>query len=456
MMDWLGQSSDREMMMEYEFFFSYPRPHTREAKKATIEPYLQRFFDDLSDEVGEQLGLDPFIVGFLDEEGIDLGDEWEKKVADALQVSKTMVCTYSPTYFNRLYCGKEWKAFYDRCQQAVQQGNYASMPPLIKPVLWMPLLELPQVVAKLQYLLGNENSVVNTEGMRFVLKQIGNYNSEYVAYIGALARSITEDARRYPLPPMRGGLKPLAEIEPFFPPPRGGAGGAVPQPPAAPAPAAAGANPSPLLAMPRHIRFIIAAADPAMIGQGPRAVDPYREHGADEWKPFYSQDRREIGAIVQNVASGGDLGLTSDFAPFDATIRDAVERAREERKIVILIVDSWSVTSVEKWRAILEEFEDRAQAGAYFNCSVLVPWDENDLELKPRQAEIEAAVRGIFSRRASNSALFRDSIRSEEQLRSTLREVIILLLAEIRKRAAVRRPIPPGLAQPPTISGAGH
>lgn len=444
--------------MAYEFFFSYPRPHTREAKKARIEPYLQKFFDDLSDDVAEQLGLDSFCVGFLDQEGIDLGAEWEKKVADALQSSKTMVCIYSPTYFNRPYCGKEWKAFYDRCEQAVRQGLYPSMPPLIKPVPWMPLQDLPPVVASLNYLLGDENSVVNTEGMKLVLQQLGNRTSEYWAYVRALARSITEDAKKYPLPPMSGGLKPLAEIEPFFPPPRQGVAGSVPQSPAAPAltPAAAGSVPSPLLAIPRHIRFIIAAADPDMITKGLRAADPYREHGADEWKPFYSQDRGEIGAIVQNVASGSDLSLTSDFVPFDATIREAVERAREEQKIVILIVDSWSVTSVERWRAILEEFEDRAQAGAYFNCSVLVPWDEEDLELKPRRAEIEQAVRAIFSKRASNSVLYRDSILSQEQLRSALREVIFLLLAEIRKRATVRRPIPPGIAQPPTISGAGH
>src|ERR1044072_2738493 len=99
--------------MSYDFFFSYTRGNYGE--------YLQRFFNDLSQELREQRGHGKEkVVGFFDQHDIELGEEWEKTIAKALQESKVMVCIYSPGYFKSPYCGKEWEVFRRRREEYIQ------------------------------------------------------------------------------------------------------------------------------------------------------------------------------------------------------------------------------------------------------------------------------------------------------------------------------------------------
>jgi hypothetical protein len=197
--------------MAYEFFFSYTRSNN--------DTHLNQFFEDLSEQIRNGRGLARDAeVGFFDQRDIELGETWDARIAKALQASKVMVCIYSPGYFKQPYCGKEWTAFYDSCEQSRLQGTYASLPPLIKPVLWIPLSEsLDPPVAGLQYLRGNAASNVNRHGLRYVLQQIANFQSEYIDYVGDLAIEIMQAANDYPLPPMLGGLRSLADIRPYFP-----------------------------------------------------------------------------------------------------------------------------------------------------------------------------------------------------------------------------------------------
>jgi TIR domain-containing protein len=198
--------------MPYEFFLSYTRSNNNDT-------HLNRFFEDLSDEIRDRRGLARDAeVGFFDQRDIELGETWDARIAKALQASKVMVCIYSPSYFKQPYCGKEWTAFYERCEQSRRKGTYASLPPLIKPVLWIPLSEsLAPTVADLQYLRGNAASNVNRHGLKYVLQQVAKFRSEYIDYVRDLAIEIMQAARDYPLPPMRGGLRSLAKIRPYFP-----------------------------------------------------------------------------------------------------------------------------------------------------------------------------------------------------------------------------------------------
>jgi hypothetical protein len=58
-------------------------------------------------------------------------------MSEALQSSRLMLSLYSPTYFTRLYCGKEWEVF--RRREALYG---ATRPPgtygVILPLLWVP------------------------------------------------------------------------------------------------------------------------------------------------------------------------------------------------------------------------------------------------------------------------------------------------------------------------------
>jgi len=417
--------------MDYEFFLSYTR--------ANNDDFLRLFFSDLSEAIRDARGLQPNTeVGFLDQRDIELGTLWEKEIQAALETAKTMVCVYSPVYFRSEYCGREWQAFYHRCDQSVRLGAHRSLPPLIKPVPWITPLprDLAPLVAGLQYSQGNPAAVVNQRGLKYVMKQMGTYRKEYVDYVTDLAREIVQAADDYPLAPLPGGLPLLSVISSAFT--------------AAPAVA-----PGPLLGPPltasKHIRFFVAAADPQTF-QGRRSLEPYLDHGGSDWKPFLPKEPRSIGALAQNIVSEGDLDLTSDVSILDAGIKDAINRAWEERKIVVLLVDGWTVYATTESREILADF-DREN---YYNCSVLVPWNDDDPEIAPRRADIEQSLQQAFFFRANakNPIFYRDSIRSREELREALREVIPRLRAEIRNRAKPVKPVPQGIALS-MVSGPG-
>src|SRR6185295_3248018 len=122
------------------------------------------------------------------------------------------------------------------------------------------------------------------------------------------------------------------------------------------------------LTTPKHVRFFVVAADPRTF-QGKRSPEPYLDSGGADWKPFLYKDSSSVGALVQNIVSEGDLSLTSDVSALDANLKEAIDKAWKERKIVILLVDGWTVDATTDSRLILAEF-DREN---YYNCSVLVP-----------------------------------------------------------------------------------
>lgn len=429
--------------MSYEFFLSYTR--------ANNDDYLRQFFKDLSEELCDRLGRPKGTeVGFFDQNGgIELGDDWDPTIVAALMSSKVLVTIYSPAYFNSLYCGKEWNLFHRRrlryleARQAAGDAE-ARLPPVIKPVLWLPPVDpgndlpaappLPDTVdaavTAVQYTLGDPHDIHNWKGLKHVLKRLQDYKRKYDDYIEALAREIMQAGRAHPLPGLQG-VPTLASSTAAFPV-------------SSPAPPAGVVPPKPT-AGPKHVRFVFVAAEPSNLGTA-RSVDSYLDAGGEDWKPFLPDEPTAIGAFAQHVASDRELGFTSDVLSFNNNLRQEVERAWAEKKIVVLIVDGWTVSWDAQCKAILEEFE----RGNYRNCSVLVPWNEKDPELAAQRAQIEQALRETFYFRsfARGSVFYRDSIRSADELRAALRDVLIWIKAEIRNRAGAARPLPPPITAP--------
>jgi hypothetical protein len=182
--------------MPLDFFFSY--------KRVSETAYQRKFFEDLSNEVRALRELDKKVqVGFFDQR-INPGDEWEPRLAEALQDSKVLVCAYSPKYFESEYCGKEWQVFRMRrdlhVRQRRAQGQADAVPPtFIRPVLWLPLPEnLDPESTRLQVFRGTAEEVGNREGLRYVLQQRASFRKLYTDYINQLARDIVETGKLDP------------------------------------------------------------------------------------------------------------------------------------------------------------------------------------------------------------------------------------------------------------------
>ena len=410
--------------MGYEFFFSYTR--------ANNDAFLSQFFADLSGVVRELRGEPKDkVVGFFDQQDLELGEDWDAALVEALQTSKVVVPLFSPGYFKSEYCGKELALFQQRCAAAVGGGR--TLPPLIKPVIWVQPKAggIPAPLSVGHYDLGDPSALHNTKGFKYILKQIQAFRVQYNDLVQALAEQIVEAGDRYPLARLPS-VPRLKDVRPLFPE-------AVAGPPGNAAPPAAAPS------GPKHVRFVFVAADPQRFGQA-RRPDDYLLSGGPDWKPYFPSNTTRIHRFVQSVVASDELDFTSDELRFDQNLLNGIEQAWDQRQIVVVIVDGWSLHWDQQAQDILGQLDQRLD----YHWCVLVPQNENDPDAAAIRAQIDAAVGRTFDRHANlirNPIFFRGGIKTPEDLREVLRTVLTSLKEEIRKRAPVDMPVPAGPAR---------
>lgn len=421
--------------MNYEFFFSYTR--------SNYNPYLKRLFDDLSQGIRDRRGLPKgAVVGFLDQDDVELGSSWSERIRNALSCSRVMVCAYSPAYFKSSYCSREWRAFDDRRRSWAgmaggleQDGTPAA---ILKPVLWMPPsvgangratlpADVDPAVAAQQYFDGDPDSVLNREGLHHLLMR--NMKREYLDFVDRLAASIVRTADRF------AGLSapPVAELEalqPLFPGVR---------PMAAP------------VGHTKEVLFVFVAAPPNVF-EGRRDPAAYAVRGGPDWKPFYPNPSRRIGALVQEIAAAEALDYYSDELAFDGNLLNAIKQALADRKLVILVVDPWSVALREDFYLLLRNFDQLN----FYNCSVIVPGRQADLRDQAEAAVNARLGQALYFKTRGSATYYRGRVESVEQLRRVLEETLTLLQAEMRNAADVdaARPLDLLIGRP-NLSGPG-
>lgn len=178
--------------MDFYFFLSY-------ANKNNDEGEVCKFFDDLSAELCRQLGLREGAqgIGFRDQGELKTGADWQLEMMTALQASRTLVCLYSPAYFNSSWCGCEWEVFRLRRDLYVQSERLAGkanpLPPrVIKPVIWMQG-DVPEIANGIQrFNFETTDDVYGEEGLFWLIRRCEDYRykNEYEKFILQLARDI--------------------------------------------------------------------------------------------------------------------------------------------------------------------------------------------------------------------------------------------------------------------------
>ncbi|MEJ2694679.1 MAG: toll/interleukin-1 receptor domain-containing protein, partial [Candidatus Thiodiazotropha sp.] len=155
------------------FFLSYAR--------GASDAYLVRFYKDLRREVAFREGLDNSAknkeVGFRDTDDIPSGADWPNELADALRSSWACVSVYTPLYFKREYCGKEFQVFLDRANVQYDAEGAAENARCIVPVLWASLQDLqrhkvpPAVTKRINFRASNNQKRYEEVGLRQILKR---------------------------------------------------------------------------------------------------------------------------------------------------------------------------------------------------------------------------------------------------------------------------------------------
>src|SRR5262249_9489075 len=275
-------------------------------------------------------------------------------------------------------------------------------PPLIKPIVWIPFsgIELPPTFAAEQFTFGDPAAVHNTKGVKYMLRQIQRYQVEYNDLITDLAAQLTADVDAHELPPLLP-IPALANVQSEW--------------------AVSGGGPAPMTPTgPKHVRFIYLAFDPATIGTA-RSVEPYRDLGGVDWKPFYP-DPTPIHLFAQKVVLSDELGFTSDAAPFGDDLLEQIRQAWSARQIVVLVVDPWSLlwdaqTLRRGYQTLLSELD---QQNAFHWC-VMLPWNEQDPDLGASRPAIEAVIARTFPFHGGltkNPMFYRDGIKSYAEMKT--------------------------------------
>jgi FxsC-like protein len=424
--------------MPYDFFFSY--------RRADFGAPMREFFTDLAEDVRKLRGLNKNEnMAFFDQEEIETGDNWDAALLDALQQSRVIVPLYSPAYFKSEYCGKEWQNFHLR-RQAYAEQHGGVEPPVIKPVVWIPIrkdnkLTLPdnvsEAVKRVQYTWKEEDSAINQQGLEQMVRLKASNTKLYWDFVRGFAEEIKDAIEQIGLPPL-ANVPALEHIPSAF-------SVATPLAPAAAVAARPGFR--------RHVRFIFAALDPVHLGGG-RDPAPYQDLGGPDWKPFYPDLHRRIGALAAHIVSDADLDFDSDQIEMTDDLAGAVRAALEDGKPVVVFVDRWSLYASQDYQDIFREFDGRN----FNNCAVLLPWNPGDPELAANRQNIDPVIADVLhfrSQYAPTSPYYCKDVDSVDNLNQTLHAVLNQIQAEMRRNAPVRRAVGSGIARP-LINGPGR
>lgn len=168
------------------FFLAYA--HTPE------RPWVDRLYQELCREILERTDWPTELpVGFMDESGIRLGEDWREAVANALATCRVLVPLYSPRYFTRPQCGFEWHAFNRRMLD--HRARHGSDATPIVPALWTPVAEqqIPEAVRHVQVDFRTVHANYANEGLYTLIKNRA-YRNTYQRVVAHLAVQIIRAA----------------------------------------------------------------------------------------------------------------------------------------------------------------------------------------------------------------------------------------------------------------------
>jgi hypothetical protein len=124
------------MPYKYDVFISYQRERFGEWVREYFSKFLDLYLEDA-------LGRKPKI--FIDKQ-IETGDIWPRNLVDALACSRCLVCVWSPSYFDSIWCRYELLTMLERMRKTgnkrklllpvvISDGD--NFPDYTKPFQWL-------------------------------------------------------------------------------------------------------------------------------------------------------------------------------------------------------------------------------------------------------------------------------------------------------------------------------
>jgi FxsC-like protein len=400
-------------MMDYWFFFSYA--HVDDGN------FLRKFYQDLSDEVRGLVGIPKQQVSFLDRNSIGHGSTWDTALEDGLKTCRVFVPLYSASYFQSEYCGKEFAAFRQRLHNhLIGQGNPVD-DSLIMPVLWNPedqvLSLIPTTINKIQYTDDNLQTgypaQYKSEGVwqltRLGIGLTAKYYNEYWDFIRSFARNVKAAATRLQLTPSNS-LTPLGAVNSIF------STATVPTPATAEGP--------------RYIQFIfVAGKKPELQAAFRQNLQFYGQNGGSDWQPYLDDYKGNALALAAEVIAELPPGSQYEEVTNFSDIEDHVTRAEQQDRIVVVMVDTWTLR-LQQYQQLIAPLNRLASV----NCITLIAWNDSDREASLNKGILEAAVNGVFTNKVLRNT--GDFISSSVKSYTTFKQELVKALTQAQSQVA--------------------
>ncbi|WP_328464770.1 FxsC protein [Actinoplanes sp. NBC_00393] len=378
------------------------------------EPFVKRFFADLSDQVSRRAGRDSSGVGFLDSSMLD-GPQWPADAHTAITTCQTFIALCSRRYFLSDRCGRAWGIFADRVRRhEIETGVRA---PALIPVIWSGG-GLPNGAFHGHGVDVTPHHAPGGEDLRVLLRLRRNHTA-YRAFVTSLAHRVVDVAHKQRLPSAPPGTN-LESAENAFHWDEG--------------------------EHPQRVYFVVVAGTRQQMREVRRDVQFYGDRGED-WAPFCPTVPEPIAEHACGVAADQLLGsevVSAEGMP------QYVAAARERNEIVVLLVDAWA-TRLTELRQALQDLAQRQDA----DFAVLVPANGEDTETVSQSGELRKAMARAFDGSDSRpAATLTMDIRSMEGFDKDLGRVLADARHRIYRTGRVfRRPVGSRGRQRPILGG---
>lgn len=402
-------------MSDYLYFLSYARDDRVNDQHRTIE----KFSKELESRV-RMLYPGQGNTSFFDGSDIETGDNWPDTLSRALCTSRVFVPIYSPTYFTKDFCGREWQIFSDRLDAYKAQNPAAKVHSLIQPVLLMAprdLQSVPTAVSDVQYMSDVYPENYRTAGLQ-AIRRSGAGTASYDKFLTELARRIIEVAKQCPLP-ASDPCPDITEVANAF---RGQG-----------APMGSVAEEVTKTRGPRYVQFIFVAGKRSELRAIRQSLDCYGEEGGLDWQPFLPPVEDEVAYLAQEIAAKEKLRY--ETVPVGANIIQQLEDAERKHKLVVVIADTWTLR-LEQYRDFTRQYDDRN----FLNCIVLVPWNQHDNETASSRALLEQTIKEAFPKKwiMGDPSVSLEPIGSPEDLKKHLSESLHKTRALVMQHMSMR------------------
>lgn len=433
------------------FFLSY-------AHKDAEEKLFRKFMRALCKEVVAAGALSAAAVPFIDRK-IKPGVPWNPRIGQAVGSCAVFVPIFSPYYFQSEMCGKEWSAFTQRQPAGGSQDPAAGRNVL--PVTWRTLrADPPAFVSRLQDSRDQFGDEYRTQGLQPLIALTKN-RDDYRDFLRKFAELILEAANEPPetieVPDLEAlpnafattfAASPLPAEAPNRPATRARAGG------------------------PSQVTFIVAAEPQHTMQEHRSRVDTYADN-RNGWRPYHPACSNPVAIRAQGVASRLNLfsSVTPADVPLSDTLFDTLKTAKNDRKLVVLLVDPWTV-KVPGYADLYDRLNE-IRSG---NAAIVIPQEAPDQPAANQIADDPAHgratapdtddsavdVHGQLAERLDlwlregEQVLLRD-IASIEEFETALGKLLVNIRAWVVNRAEVawRESAGEGPRSRPVLSGPG-